>query len=128
MPPGTPRLCAVFAPLLVVALLHVAAIYTFTGGFFLTRHEVKNVSVAHSTSPQFHKAVILLIDALRYDFALWKENATEEGAFVNKMPVFYNTLRKHPDRAHLFKFVADPPTTTMQVRYLVPNARWFFLC
>ena len=78
-------------------LTHVLAIYLFTSGFFITRFELKHVNVcsklpteAHVNDnnnngnnnnnnkcwiqPRFKKAVIIIIDALRDDFARFDES------------------------------------------------------
>lgn len=34
--------------------------------------------------------------------------------YQNKLPVINQTLNSHPDRSRLLKFIADPPTTTLQ--------------
>jgi hypothetical protein len=61
-------------------------------------------------SPQFSKLVLVLVDALRFDF-------------VRRMPFLSRILEKESSSSNkssqrysscLFKFVADPPTTTMQ--------------
>lgn len=65
--------------------------------------------------PPRAKVVLLVVDALRYDFTLYDETlANAELAFQNKLPVMSRLLKTHPDRTRLYKFVADPPTTTMQ--------------
>ena len=77
-------------------LTHVLAIYLFTSGFFITRFELKHLNVcsklpteAHVNDnnnngknnnnkcwiqPRFKKAVIIIIDALRDDFARFDES------------------------------------------------------
>lgn len=62
------------------------------------------------------KVVLLIIDALRYDFVAWNENLTSPNVSFhqNKLPVVKQALKNHPDRTRLYKFIADPPTTTMQ--------------
>uniref|UniRef100_A0A1B6K3N9 Uncharacterized protein n=3 Tax=Homalodisca liturata TaxID=320908 RepID=A0A1B6K3N9_9HEMI len=62
------------------------------------------------------KVVLILIDALRYDFAHYNENLTESETppFKNKLKVINELLTNNPGHARLFKFIADPPTTTMQ--------------
>lgn len=65
--------------------------------------------------PQKAKVVLLVVDALRYDFTLYDEGVQNgELAFQNKLPVMNKLLKEYPDRTRLYKFVADPPTTTMQ--------------
>lgn len=66
----------------------------------------------------FSKAVILLVDALKYDFCEWDANLTRPGHSQNKLPVIERLTSPQPGSAHsagkLYKFMADPPTTTMQ--------------
>ena len=65
----------------------------------------------------FDKAVIILVDALRYDFTvpfLPKPGDEQPHHFHNALPVFYETSIDSPGNAFLRPFVADPPTTTLQ--------------
>jgi hypothetical protein len=88
----------------------------FYQGFFLGRRQildrsnilespapgnVKYWSDEHVQKKKNRKLVILLFDALRFDFAL-------------QMHSIMNLTSEIPERARLFKFVADAPTTTMQ--------------
>lgn len=65
---------------------------------------------------KFEKAVIIIIDALRYDFAAFNESISDEDAlpYQNKLRVFHEALSGSPQHARLYRFLADPPTTTMQ--------------
>jgi GPI ethanolamine phosphate transferase 3 subunit O len=58
--------------------------------------------------------VLLIIDALMFEFADFNPENKQPLAYQNKMPVFRDLLKAKPDNARLFKFIADPPTTTMQ--------------
>jgi len=126
--------------LLTVTALHFGGLLLFNEGFFLTRVELPDksnckevpwvVSSAQSTGadecwtrPRFRRAVVLVIDALRYDFAAWHEEVLEElvpgsqakgKPFENKMPVIRDLLLQKPSHTFLVPFYADPPTTTMQ--------------
>lgn len=65
--------------------------------------------------PRFEKAVILMIDALKHEFAVYGppwEDTVEH--FRNKMPVFSELIAASSNNSLLLKFVADAPTTTMQ--------------
>lgn len=65
--------------------------------------------------PQKAKVVLIVVDALRYDFTLYDESIeNKELAFQNKLPIMNTLLQSFPDTTRLYKFVADPPTTTMQ--------------
>ena len=65
----------------------------------------------------FDKAIVIIIDALRYDFTVpFAPNADDEQAhlFHNNIPILYETAVKNPGNALLLPFIADPPTTTLQ--------------
>lgn len=61
----------------------------------------------------FNKAVIIIIDALRYDFTVpyYDDDAQH---FHNALTVLYETTIQTPHDAFLLPFIADPPTTTLQ--------------
>jgi len=115
--------------------LHVAGIYFFTKGFLLTRMVLDNKSSCevlpfdnsnavgnkngngcwHEKS--FDKAVVIIIDALRYDFTVpfaGSDAGQEAQIFHDNIPVLYETAVKNPANAFLLPFIADPPTTTLQ--------------
>ncbi|KAJ5092370.1 hypothetical protein NUU61_007240 [Penicillium alfredii] len=124
-----------------ILLLHVAGIYFFTKGFLLTRMVLDNASScqvlpfddastqSHSTptarhggngcwhEKSFDKAVVIIIDALRYDFTV-PFTPTEESdsahLFHDNIPVLYETAVNSPANAFLLPFIADPPTATLQ--------------
>lgn len=123
----------------VFRLLHVAGIYLFTKGFLLTRMVLENKSSCHilpfedasgqaiaSGNTQgkgcwhdksFDKAVVIIIDALRYDFTVpfvQKEESEVAHLFHDNIPVLYETAVNSPANAFLLPFIADPPTTTLQ--------------
>ena len=102
----------------------VCAVYLFTGGFLLKRQVLTEKSACHNySSPypdscnlvprQYGKAIILIIDALKYDFALYNDSIplTLAKPYQNRLPII-NTLAREDGR--LYEFLADPPTTTMQ--------------
>lgn len=60
------------------------------------------------------KVILILIDALRYDFIDYDEEIDTPIAYQNNLRIVHDVLKKHPNNARLFKFIADPPTTTMQ--------------
>lgn len=61
----------------------------------------------------FNKAVVIIIDALRYDFTVpyYDDDAQH---FHNVLTVLYETTIQNPHDAFLLPFIADPPTTTLQ--------------
>ena len=132
-------------------ILHVLGIYLFTSGFLLTRLVLDHKSEcalppidsanAYTAGDAekgcwhpktFNKAVVIIVDALRYDFtvpfpeqfepidlAVAAENPSQAPPvaprhFHNAFPVLYETAKNQPQNAFLLPFIADPPTATMQ--------------
>jgi phosphatidylinositol glycan class O len=132
-------------------ILHVIGIYLFTSGFLLTRlvldHKSEcaispidsaksyiagNAEIGCWHPKTFDKAVVIIVDALRYDFTVPFEaqfETTDLAAaaanpsqappiaprhFHNAIPIFYETAKQQPNNAFLLPFIADPPTTTLQ--------------
>ncbi|UYV73533.1 PIGO [Cordylochernes scorpioides] len=65
--------------------------------------------------PKYKKIVILLIDALKYDFGKYNDtigSCKEVGCqyYHNKLPIF----RELEKKGLILKLIADPPTTTLQ--------------
>ena len=111
-------------------------IYLFTSGFLLTRLvlddksecSVPPVDSARSYTPgtveagcwhpkTFEKAIVIIVDALRYDFTVpFPAAGSDEKPhhFHNAIPVLHETALKQPNNAFLLPFIADPPTTTLQ--------------
>lgn len=114
------------------------AIYLFCAGFLLSRLVLQDRSECHvppielqSVSghipgsieggcwypKSFDKAVIVVIDALRYDFTvpfIPRPGNEAPHHFHNALPVLYETAANEPENAFLRPFIADPPTTTLQ--------------
>ncbi|KAJ3142884.1 mannose-ethanolamine phosphotransferase gpi13 [Geranomyces variabilis] len=127
--------------LTVGTLLQLAGLYLFGSGFLLTRLELNDRStcgtypgggvVESSTvhdgcwhEPRYKRAVFVVLDALRFDFAKYDDDLAAESEragtnasvpyYLNKLPVFRDVLRDQPDHGLLFQVRADPPTTTLQ--------------
>lgn len=123
--------------LLTVALgIAVCGVCLFCCGFLLQRQAIEkhsecsdiagfyrstNKSTAALPSPRcwypakFKKVVILLIDALKLEFAQYGPPWDENEHYRNKMPVFSElSASTGAQRTVLLKFVADAPTTTVQ--------------
>ncbi|KAK2581460.1 hypothetical protein KPH14_005130 [Odynerus spinipes] len=61
------------------------------------------------------RVVLLVVDALKYEFATWYDDSTSAASYHrNKLPIVHELLGKKPLHTRLYKFIADPPTTTMQ--------------
>ena len=106
------------------SFLHATGIYLFTKGFLLTRLVLENKSSCSQPpvsirgehgdcwlTKSFDKAVILIIDALRYDFTIPHDKKEH---YLNSFRVLHETAVKSPENAFLLPFIADPPTTTLQ--------------
>ena len=101
--------------------LLAAGLALFTGGFLLHRQVLPDKSVCSveangSCNPvprQFSKAIVIIIDALKYEFVVYNDSlgASTAKPYQNRLPVIKN-LTGGP--GHLYEFLADPPTTTMQ--------------
>lgn len=116
---------------------HVFGLYLFTNGFLLTRLVLDNKSECQEPPialdqekdalgsyergcwhpKQFDKAVIIIVDALRYDFTVPFRPRTKDEKprhFHNAMRLFYETSFTQSQNALLLPFIADPPTSTLQ--------------
>lgn len=122
--------------LALVLALDALGIFLFTSGFFLTRLELDAQSSCGaiptlagedlrqtqrhqcwtSNDPRFNRVILVVIDALKYEFAQWREDLglAQERPFDNKLPVVHSLLRRKPLQSLLVPFYADPPTTTLQ--------------
>ena len=116
--------------LTLLSALHALGIFFFTKGFLLTRLVLDHKS--ECTSPPidlprpspgsynagcwypktFDSAVIIIIDALRYDFTIPSNDTTHH--FHNALKVLHETAVQQPESAFLLPFIADPPTATLQ--------------
>ncbi|KAJ3128944.1 mannose-ethanolamine phosphotransferase gpi13 [Nowakowskiella sp. JEL0407] len=129
--------------LLSLISIQIVGTYLFASGFLLSRlelpkfntcenqtsrfsldnllkkkslHQPKSQTCSHET-PRFKRAVLILIDALRYDFAKWDykyTNSTDTPNYINKLPILHEKLINSPGNALLFRARVDPPTTTLQ--------------
>lgn len=111
-------------------ILQTIGLAFFTRGFLLSRNVLPDLStcadqshgIIPPDSPCFHpspfnKAVILIVDALRFDFTIPIPDVNENSPdynYHNNFNVFYDTFINQPENSLLLKFVADPPTTTLQ--------------
>ena len=114
-----------------VLAMHAIAIYLFTSGFLLTRLVLDDRSTCDAppidsvaSSPgnpdkgcwhpkTFDRAVVVIIDALRYDFTV-PYSGNDAKPFHNALPFLYESSVKNPQNAFLRPFIADPPTATLQ--------------
>ncbi|CDK27793.1 unnamed protein product [Kuraishia capsulata CBS 1993] len=104
----------------LLGLLQIIGLAFFTKGFLLSRQVLPFTSNCMDqqgrdqclkASP-FEKTVIVVIDALRFDFVIPVEGSTEP--YHNKLTALYELFQNEPENSLLLKFIADPPTTTLQ--------------
>jgi hypothetical protein len=82
--------------LLWYALMFGCGIYVFSGGFLLRRNALEDVSApfqADAPPAAFQKAVVLVVDALKYDFAVYNSSHSQDSNYKNRMPVFDRLVR-----------------------------------
>ncbi len=121
---------------MVHSLLHAVGIFFFTKGFLLTRlvldyksectdppidvlewHTSGSIVEGCWHPKTFEKAVIIIIDALRYDFTVpYRPRSAKDtpNQYHDALPILYETAVKQPNSAFLLPFIADPPTATLQ--------------
>ncbi|PHH66041.1 hypothetical protein CDD81_566 [Ophiocordyceps australis] len=118
-------------------IMHVVGLWIFTRGFLLSRLVLEDKSSCGAPPAEsklaplsieagcwhpktFDRAVVIIIDALRYDFTIPSSAARSMGhgepgrAFGDAFPFLYETAVAQPQNAFLRPFIADPPTTTLQ--------------
>ncbi len=89
------------------------------------------------TERRYDKTIVLLIDALRFDFTLpsffeTSRNNPQIKYYTHKLKSLEHLLTNYPKHARLFRFISDPPTTTTQVNeklksHPLPRTQLFLL-
>lgn len=101
-----------------VIFIHLTGIYLFTGGFLLTRLALSESTFCADKScsfpPTHNRAVVLIVDALRFDFLSANPPQPVSPFYHNVLTLPRHLTEKQPKRSFLFNSYADPPTTTMQ--------------
>ncbi|CAL8341477.1 unnamed protein product [Arctogadus glacialis] len=113
--------------LLWLCALFYVGIYLFVSGFLLVRLEVNRTSACDDVlqpggqqrdfcgaKPRFKRTLLLIVDALKIDFARYDPANKTPRPYENKLPVLEETTSLRPTHSRLYPFRADPPTTTMQ--------------
>ncbi|KAM0049661.1 putative Type I phosphodiesterase/nucleotide pyrophosphatase/phosphate transferase [Helianthus debilis subsp. tardiflorus] len=115
-----------FTVFFFLLFVHCIAILLFTSGFLLTRTELPHYShcshVSQSpcphqnhtcwTKPAVDRIVIILLDALRFDFVAPSTFFQEKNPWMDKLQVLHKLASE--SGARIFKAIADPPTTSLQ--------------
>ncbi|KAI6040642.1 hypothetical protein EDC04DRAFT_2674709, partial [Pisolithus marmoratus] len=101
-----------------LVFVHIAGIYLFTRGFLLSRLALPNKSQPEYeqwTRFATHKrAVLLVIDALRFDFVSDHPPDPPSPNHHNILTLPRELTAAHPHHSFIFNAYADPPTTTLQ--------------
>ncbi|WOG90976.1 hypothetical protein DCAR_0310223 [Daucus carota subsp. sativus] len=121
-----------FSIFLSILLLHCIAIVLFTSGFLLTRTELSQFSRCSDvfespcfrnqesglgkcwTKPAVDRVVIIVLDALRFDFVAPSTFFEEKKPWMDKLQVLHKLTSQLGSSAKIFKAIADPPTTSLQ--------------
>lgn len=126
------------SPFFIILILHCIAILLFTRGFLLTRTELSTFSTCSDisnspcnnpnlndqnqndsrvcwTKPAVDRVVIIVLDALRFDFlASSSFFEGEKKPWMDKLHVLQKLASDEKSSAKIFKALADPPTTSLQ--------------
>ncbi|KAK1577796.1 hypothetical protein Q3G72_024883 [Acer saccharum] len=113
-----------------LTVIHIVGILIFTRGFLLTRTELPYYSncsdVSQSpcsspnppqcwTGPAVDRLVIIVLDALRFDFVAPTTFFKESKPWMNRLPILQRLASINgSSSARIFKAIADPPTTSLQ--------------
>lgn len=129
--------------LIWIAYLIGSGVFLFSRGFLLSRVSKTDISTCRRLSnnpdeeyylseeivqeifkdvnassnlclPAKSKVIILLIDALKYEFGVFKPNLSDPLPYENKLTIINDLLTSDPERSRILRFHADPPTTTLQ--------------
>lgn len=105
--------------MLVVLYLHAAGVVLFIRGFLLSRLSLEHVAAcevpAQCTLPPTHtRAVLLIIDALRFDFIAPNPPLPPDEFHHNVLTLPAELTASHPRNSFIFNAYSDPPTTTLQ--------------
>ncbi|XP_019852911.1 PREDICTED: GPI ethanolamine phosphate transferase 3-like isoform X2 [Amphimedon queenslandica] len=100
-------------------LFQALGIVLFLKGYLLTRVVIPQDSpVCFNCSPRYFQSVVwILVDALRHDFVLHNSSLgfkDDRPFYINQMRNIQHFLAHKPRHTKLYRFIADPPTTTMQ--------------
>lgn len=123
------HMCQLLGLLLFLTGFYGVAVFIFARGFLLQRtvllqNNKCDVNFADMMNnnragcwmhTRFERAVIIIIDGLRYDFLA--PNLTSSNSnihYYNRLIAVHEKLLKENKHSLLYKFIADPPTTTMQ--------------
>ncbi|CAE6416798.1 unnamed protein product [Rhizoctonia solani] len=100
-----------------ILLLHLSGLSLFTGGFLLSRValDATNDCKECTLGTAIHKkAVVIIIDSLRFDFISPVPPTTSDPYHHNVLTLPAQITASKPDRSLLYNAYSDPPTATLQ--------------
>jgi predicted AlkP superfamily pyrophosphatase or phosphodiesterase len=102
---------------LSLSIVYIIGLILFLNGFLLTRRVIlknSNGIIPLSKPNEFKQIILIIIDALRYDFIKPNNNNSIINNYQNQMPFIRKLLETKSKQSILLKLIADPPTTTLQ--------------
>ncbi|KAI6151574.1 hypothetical protein BKA82DRAFT_4100628 [Pisolithus tinctorius] len=101
-----------------LVFVHITGIYLFSRGFLLSRLALPNKSQEEQAQwnrfATHKRAVLLVIDALRFDFVSAHPPDPPSPNHHNILTLPRELTAAHPHHSFIFNAYADPPTTTLQ--------------
>ena len=101
-----------------VFFVHFAGIYLYTRGFLLTRLSLSDITSCPdgqcTVAPSHKRAIVLVIDALRFDFLSPHPPEPPSPYHHNVLVLPQELSKSRPSHSLLFEMFSDPPTTTLQ--------------
>ncbi|KAF8608934.1 hypothetical protein BDV93DRAFT_531189 [Ceratobasidium sp. AG-I] len=100
-----------------IFLLHLSGLSLFTRGFLLSRVALDATNECRDCtfgSAVHKKAVVVVIDALRFDFISPVPPASADPYYHNVLTLPAQMTTSKPDRSFIFNAHSDPPTATLQ--------------
>ena len=98
-----------------VFVIHAIGLYLFTRGFLLTRLSLSQTNTHDELlTPTHNRAVILIIDALRFDFISPDPPQPRSPHYHDILKLPAQLTVAQPRNSFIFNSFSDPPTATLQ--------------
>lgn len=98
-----------------VFVIHAIGLYLFTKGFLLTRLSLSQINIhGEPLTPTHKRAVIFIIDALRFDFISPDPPQPRSSHYHGILNLPAQLTKAQPRHSFIFNSFSDPPTTTLQ--------------
>jgi predicted AlkP superfamily pyrophosphatase or phosphodiesterase len=78
-------------------IFQIVGIFLFKQGFLLSRLELEDQTRESEGNVRFNKTLLVMIDALRFDFMLYQHEINRENVphFINKLPIIDEKLKRY---------------------------------